>query len=256
MAMQPNDLADTGILFPADPVETLSLPDHAGILFLAVPAGIPIPPDPAVILFPASLAEPVTMGVADLADAGILFPAVPAGIPIPADPAGILFPADLVELDTVGVVDVVFVGEASLVVFDVFDGPELVAMIVAGEVETVEGIPVDYGDDSDDSEYKDTRNEFKTINKMPVYYGGDFNDSDCEDPRDLAYKDWVDWRDFNSPDGYCGFFPDDWEAQLPVTDCASVMVVGETAAPIRLQQDSWDASVSVADIDPGRQWTF
>ena len=58
----------------------------------------------------------------------------------------------------------------------------------------------------------------------------------------------MEWRDLNAPDGYCGFFPDDGEAQLPVTECTSVMVVGEMAAPICLQQDSWDASVSVADI--------
>ena len=41
-------------------------------------------------------------------------------------------------------------------------------------------------------------------------------------------------------------------AQWPVIDSASVMVVGEMAAPIRLQQDLWDASVLVADIDPNR----
>ena len=133
--LSPTDLA--GILFPADP---------AGILFPAVPAGRPIPPDPAVILFPADLAEPVTLGVTGLADAGILFPAVPAGILVPADSA---------ELNTVGVADVAVAGEAPLVVPDVLDRPELVAMIVAGEVETVEGIPVENGDDCDDSEYKD-----------------------------------------------------------------------------------------------------
>ena len=53
-------LADAGILFPADPVGTLSLTDQdgtlsptdlAGILFSAVPAGIPFPTDPAGILF-------------------------------------------------------------------------------------------------------------------------------------------------------------------------------------------------------------
>ena len=91
---------------------------------------------------------------------------------------------------------------------------------------------------------------------MPVYYGGDFNYSDCENPRDIAYEDWVEWCDFNAPDGYCGFFPDDGEAQLPVTDWASVMVEGEMAELIRLRQDSWDASVSMADIDPGQVMDF
>ena len=59
---------------------------------------------------------------------------------------------------------------------------------------------------SDDSEYMVPRNEFETVDGMPVYYGGDLNDSDCEDPRNLAYEDWVEWCDFNAPDGYCGFF--------------------------------------------------
>ena len=75
-----------------NPLLTLSPSDPAGILFLAVPAGIP---------FPAGL-----VGTLSLSDqAGLLFPAVPAGIPFPlgpdqdgtlspTDPAGILFPAD------------------------------------------------------------------------------------------------------------------------------------------------------------------
>ena len=67
------------------------------------------------------------MGVADLA--GILFPAIPAGMPIPAEPAGILFPADLAELVTVGGAEMAVAGAAPLAVPDVFAGPELVAMI-------------------------------------------------------------------------------------------------------------------------------
>ena len=118
----------------------------------------------------------------------------------------ILFPTNSAELDTVGVADVAVAGEAPLVVPDVLDRLELVAMIVAGEVETVDGIPVEYGDDCDDSEYSDSRNEFETVDGMPVYYGGDFNYSDCEDPCDLAYEDWVGWCKFNSPDGYFAGF--------------------------------------------------
>ena len=126
-----------------------------------------IPADPAGILFLADLAEPDTVGAADLAIAEILFPAVPAGIPIPADSAGILFPANLAEPDTVGVADVAVAGVAPLAVPDVFGGPELVAMIVADELDTMNGIPIDYGGDYDDSDYKDPRNEFET-----VYYSG------------------------------------------------------------------------------------
>ena len=91
--------------------------------------------------------------MAGLADAGILFPAVTAGILISANPAGILFPADLAELDTVGVVDVAVAGEVPPTVSDVSDRTELVAMIVADGVETVEGIPVDCGGEYNNSEY-------------------------------------------------------------------------------------------------------
>ena len=127
-------LADTGILFPVDPVGTLSPTDLAGIPFPADPAGIlfadlaePVTVGvadlvDAGILFPADLVEPVTVGVADLADAGILFPAVPAGISFLADPAVILFPADLAEPVTVGVADLDVDGEAPLAgVADVMD---------------------------------------------------------------------------------------------------------------------------------------
>ena len=117
-------------------------------------------------------------------------------------------------------VDVAAAREVLPAVLDVFDRPELVAMDGVGEVETVGGISVVYGDDCDDYEYKDPRNEFETVDGMPVYYGGDFNDSDCEDPRDIAYEDWVEWCNFNAPDGYCGVLPDDGEARLPITKCA------------------------------------
>ena len=48
-------------------------------------------------------------------------------------------------------------GAASLAVPDVFTEPELVGMIGAYEVETVDGDPVDYGGDGDDSDYEDPR---------------------------------------------------------------------------------------------------
>ena len=95
---------------------------------------------------------------------------------------------------------------------------------------------------------------------MPVYYGGDLNDADRTDPQDIDYEVWMDWHDISELDEDCGFFPDDGEAQFspndgeaqwPVTDSAFVMGMGAMAAPIRLQQDLWEASVSVADIAPG-----
>ena len=166
----------TGILFPADSV---------GILFPVVPAGIPFPlgpdhdgtlspADPAGILCPADLAELVTLDGAGSADAGILFPAVVAEFPISMDPAGVLLPTDLAEFDTVGVVDMAVVGEVLPAVPDVFDSPDLVAMVGVDTVKTVEEIPMVYDDDCD---IRDPRNDFETVDGMPVYYGGDFNDS-------------------------------------------------------------------------------
>ena len=73
------------------------------------------------------------------------------------------------------------------------------------------------------AEYKDPWNEFETVNGMPVYYGGDLNDSDCENPGDIDYETWVDWCDSDTPDRYCGFFPDDEEIQLPVIVCTPVL---------------------------------
>ena len=245
----PTDLA--GILFPADLAEmvTIGVADlaDAGILFPAVPAGIPFPADPAGILFPADIVEPVTVGVADLADAGILFAAVPAGIPFPADPAGILFPADLAEPVTVGVADLGADGVAPLSVPDVFTELDLFTIEMVDVVGTVGVIPIYYGGDYDglwDLECDD------------IGYIGNFDgqseSSDYEDPRDFYYDEWMDWFDFNAPDIYYGFSPEDGEAQLPVSKCTPVASVEETAAPVRLQQDLWGTSVSVADIDPDR----
>ena len=83
----------------------------------------------------------------------------------------------------------------------------------------------------------------ETVDGIPVYYSGDYDDSDYEAPRDIFYEEWVDCCDFNAPDGYYVFFPDDGEAQSPVSNCASVTSVEKTATPVRLQQDSWGASV-------------
>ena len=119
----------------------------ANWLFQAIPAGILFPTDPAGILFPADLVEPVTIGVADLADAGILFPAVPAGIPFTTDPAGILFPADLAELVTVGVADLSAAVAAPLTVPDVFTELELFTMEMVDVMWM--GFRIYYGDDYD-----------------------------------------------------------------------------------------------------------
>ena len=60
-----------------------------------------------------------------------------------------------------------------------------------------------------------------------------------------------DWCDSDTPDRYCGFFPDDEEIQLPVIVCTLVFRGGggDMDEPLRLRPDSWDASVSVTDIN-------
>ena len=47
-----------------------------------------------------------------------------------------------------------------------------------------------------------------TVDGMPVCYGGDGDDSDYEDPRDIITRS-----------GYYGFFPDVREDQSPVSSC-------------------------------------
>ena len=96
--LSPSDSYSVG---PVGPDGTLSSSDLAGILFPAVPAGIPIPVDAVGPVGPDGM-----LSSSDLV--GILFSAVPAGIPFPAgpvgpvgrdgtlsssDPAGMLFPA-------------------------------------------------------------------------------------------------------------------------------------------------------------------
>ena len=99
--LSPTDPA--GILFPAVIEGILFPPDPAEILFPSISEGMLFPPDPTGMPFTADLAEPVTVGVADLADAGILFPAVSEGILLPTDPGKLLSPADHVEQCAVGV---------------------------------------------------------------------------------------------------------------------------------------------------------
>ena len=81
-------------------------------------------------------------------------------------------------------------------------------MVEVDAVQTGEGIMMDCDDDGD---MRDPQNDFETVDGMPVYYGGDFDDWDCEDPRDLAYEDWVDWYNFNAPEGGYVDLPDKGE---------------------------------------------
>ena len=83
----------TGIPFPVGPVGpdgTLSSSDHAGILFSAVPAGIPFRAGPVGTLSPSdfgSVGPLGPVGTLSLSDrAGVLSPTVPVGEPSPVDP--------------------------------------------------------------------------------------------------------------------------------------------------------------------------
>ena len=80
-------LSDSVAVGPVGPDGTLSSSDLAGILFPAVPTGIPFPVGPVGPYGTSSPSDTVAVGPdgtlssSDLA--GILFPAVPTGIPFP-----------------------------------------------------------------------------------------------------------------------------------------------------------------------------
>ena len=90
---------------------------------------------------------------------------------------------------------------------DVIDRRAVVTMVGISTARMGEDAPMDCDSDCDCAD-RDILNEFETVNGMPVYYGGDLHDSDWEDPRDLAYVDWMDWCDFNTPEEYGVDLPD------------------------------------------------
>ena len=95
---------------------------------------------------------------------------------------------------------------------DVIDSRDVVAMVGIDTVRMGVDAPMDC--DSDCAE-RDILNEFETVDGKPVYYGGDLYDSDLEDPCDLAYADWVDWYNFNAPEGFGVDLPDMEDIGLP-----------------------------------------
>ena len=180
---------------------TLSSSDHAGILFAAVPAGIPFPAGPFGTLSPSDFGSvgPVgPVGTLSLSDhVGVLSPTVPVGKPSPvvldSDPPGVLVPAIWTEFpdwrDPVvtqlpaelpvwnpgKVVDVDMAMDVRQAVPDVIDSRAMVAMVGIDTARMGEDAPMDC--DSDCAE-RDILNESETVNGMPVYYGGDLYDSD------------------------------------------------------------------------------
>ena len=110
--LSPSDSVAVG---PVGPDGTLSSSDLTGILFPAVPAGIP---------FPVCPVGPV--GTLSLSDSDSVGAVGPDGTLSPTDIAGILFPADFADLNTVDMTDVAVVGVAPLIVTDVFTDSDLV----------------------------------------------------------------------------------------------------------------------------------
>ena len=121
------DLADAGILFPADPTGVVTI----GVAPLADAEMVTVTVTDladAGILFSADLAWPVTVGVADLADAGIPFLAdaemVTVGVTDLAD-AGMAFPANPAGAVTVGVASLADAGMFTICVTDLADARRL-----------------------------------------------------------------------------------------------------------------------------------
>ena len=110
---------------------------------------------------------------------------------------------DVVDVDDVDldVVDMDVTRNNGPVAPDVNDCCAVVAMIGHDTVRRREEVPMN--GDVECAEW-DIRNEFETIDGMPVYYGGDLCDSDgseWDDLWDLAYAEYVDKYNFDTPEG-------------------------------------------------------
>ena len=152
--------------------------------------------------------------------------------------------ADPTVIDARSVVDMAVVDEVRPAVPDVVHGRAVVAMVGIGPVHTEEECPMDCDADYDTW---DPRNGFEMVD-VPVYYGGDFDDSDYEDPRDLDYENWLDWYNFNAPEGFCVDLPGKGNDQLPNTLDSAVMMVGAEAHPAYVQWDLLVTSVPMMDV--------
>ena len=249
-----------GIPFPVGPVGPvgpdgmLSSSDHAGILFTAVPAGIPFPAGPVGTLSPSDFGSVGPLGpvwTLSLSDrVGVLSPTVPIGEPSPVDPDG----KDPVVVQL----------PAELSGWDPGSGvdadmamdvrqvvPNVIdrcaVVAMVGISTTQMGEDAPMDCDCDCAEW-DILNEFETVNGMPVYYCGDLYDSDWEDPRDLAYADWVDWCDFSGPEEYGVDLPDMEVSGLPKAVDVTVMMVGEVVSPGIEHQERSCYSLPAADM--------
>ena len=213
-----------GILLSADPAGILFPADPSGILFAADPAGILFPADPAGILFAAdpsgtaaadvaflANADPVTMGVTDLADAG----AVPLAAP------DMTFP----EIEVVTVVSSQNVCPAMMVGLmqnDLLNGNSEDPREVVGDRLSAPMCPViperhgerecdDFGDDG----YGYYEKKIDSLSGSSEY----------DDPRDI--REWDDWSDNESAEQYWAPFPAEVGGDSVLTCCVSVLAVDE-----------------------------
>ena len=104
------------------------------------------------------------------------------------------------------------------------------------------------------------------VDELPVYYGGDlwnpdgsdfdysdyYDDqselSDYEDPRDFFRDEWLDSCEFHAPNGSYFSVSEVGQASFPVSGYTAGTDVEVSVTPVKLQQDSWDASFSTVVI--------
>ena len=68
----------------------------------------------------------------------------------------------------------------------------------------------------------------------------------------IFFRDeWLKLCDFHAPDGSYFSVSEDGEASLPVSGDTARTDVEVSVTPVKLQQDSWDASVLTLDIASG-----
>ena len=220
------DSADAGILFPvdparilfpADPAEILFPADPVGILFPADTAGILFPADPAGILFPAdpagtaaadvaflANADPVTMGVTDLADAGVIPMTISENYGGVAGSEGAdmwcggkISHRNIAPAMIVGLVQNYLLNGNSENPREVF-GDQLPAPMYPA-------IPEKYGDREWDDFRDDGYGYYEDVDSRS-------GSSEYDDPCD--YREWDDWSDTDNDEQYWGPFPEEVVAIL------------------------------------------
>ena len=207
--------SDTAAVGPVGPEGTLSSSDLAGLLFPAVPAGIPSPVGPigpygtlspsdsdSVILVDpgGTLSSSGLVGIV-VPDVSVELTIVPTGelssvkaVPFP-DPVIKQLPAERLVGDCGDDVNRDVTENSCWAVFipGGMKKPAVVAVVGLDVRPMRKGVQLNGVDKC--AEW-DIRDEFETIDGMPVYYGGDLctsDESDWEDPYDIVYAEYVEY---------------------------------------------------------------